>query len=260
MCGVTAAVAGVGLGLMGAGSIMQYSNARASAKMQANTAMIGAGLQARQYEMQSAILAAQARGYGQQAAMYDAQAATVARTGRIQRAFSNYRAVQAETEGEQKSRVAAEERRQFVGTALTTFAANGVLLEARQGAAVAMWEQDEADDLGFELRQIRTNTENEVFGHVWNGYTQEIQGLYDAQALSLQALGSRMAAKNAMGESYLAKVGGQNALLQGRVAQNQAKADRNAALWNMIGGLGSMATSASSVNWSTPKAGSPLVK
>ncbi len=233
-------------------SVMNYFNTADAMADQASTALSTSRLVASQYTQQSAFNIAQANAmrvlsgaYMNQAAAFSTQAGIAARTGSILMATEMHKASQAEKEGEQRSAKAAERRRLFIGQGKAKFAANGVLIDSRPQSAVNMWEQDEIADLAFELHGIKEEVENEVWGHIWNGYHARMQGLFDAQALELQAEGARIEAGNAnlsadgfMMESRINQINAQTAILEGHAAAEAAENATDAALWDMIGSIG----------------------
>ena len=238
-------IGGAALGI--GASVMNYQNTVQTTRQNAQMALMGAQMQANQYRLQSAMLMGQSGAYAQQAGMFQQQAAFSSRMGEIARAQENYRAKQSQTEAEQVTQKAAEARRQLVGQGKTMFAANGVMLEARQGAATAMWEQDEAADLAFEMDTIKQNSENETFGYVWNGYSEHLQGLFDAQAQSIQASGAAMNAASSRAEAGISLINADSALLQGRAQAAAAEAQQEQALWGMISNIGGSLLSVGSV-------------
>jgi len=209
---------------VGAGAAyMNYRNTADAMAQQNAMATQQAMLMQQQYAMQASL-------QSQQAAAYSAQAGIAARTGQILQANEMHKAAQAQREGEKKSKTAAERRRLLVGSGKVKFAANGVLLESRPQASVAMWEQDEAADLAFELSGIKQQVDNEVFGYIWNGYNARLQGLFDAQALEMQAGAANANAANSLLQGELAVTSA-----QATIAQNDAATD--SALWGFIGSL-----------------------
>jgi hypothetical protein len=135
---------------------------------------------------------------------------------------------------------------QLIGSAKAMFAKNGVLVVDRADSAVMMWEQDEISDLGFELNQIQMNVANEAGAHIHNGYMEKLQALFDAEGLSIQAMGaainahaSSLAAANALTQARQAEYSSQTSLLTGQASASAANAQSQAAGWNLIASLGS---------------------
>lgn len=164
-----------------------------------------------------------------------------------------YRAAQAERERDEAARRASEMRRQLIGGGKVTFAANGVLLESRPQSAVAMWEQDEVADLAFELSGIKRMADNEIWGYVTQGYQDRMQGLFNAEALHLQAEGAKIEAGNArinaagsMAQSRISQINGQLAILGGQATVAQLDSAADQALWGFIGSLGGLGMSVGS--------------
>ncbi len=81
---------------------------------------------------------------------------------------------------------ASKRRRELVGEGRAAFAANGVLLESRAGAATAMWEQDEAADAAIERLQIMQAAEDKAYGHL----TAAQQRLAEGYSGAASAMGS----------------------------------------------------------------------
>lgn len=248
---VIGGIAGVGA------SYMNYQNTRDLMGQQNVATMATARLQQQQYLMQSAMQAQQAAALmGQSGALmrqadaYVMQSGIAAKTGELLQANEMRRASQAQREAEEQSRRAAEMRRQLIGEGKVKFAANGVLLEGRPQAAVAMWEQDEAADLAYELSGIKRQVDNEVWGYVFNGSQQRMQGLFDAQALKLQGDATRIEAGTAqanaaasLAQSRLSRINAQSAMLQANATIANNNAATQGALWNLIGSIGGIGMS-----------------
>lgn len=248
---------GAGAGLSIVSGIGQYYNAKTYGSQQAALAQQTAAMQNMQYQMQAAFQRMQAGAFRTQSAAllhqadaYMAQSAIAARTGEILQANQMHRAAQAEYERDQKAAQTTQIRRLLIGEAKTQFAANGVLLETRPQSAVAMWERDEVTSMAFELQEIKRLADNEIFGYVQQGYQDRMQGLFQAEALRMQAAGSRIDAGNAIiqaaganAQARISLINGQIALLGGQAATAQARANTNAALWNLIGNIGGVGMS-----------------
>ena len=248
------AAVGGGLGIVS--SYMGYRTTVSSLNSQNSYIMANARLQQQQFGIQSAMQRAQAAAFmaqsgalSRQAAAYMQQSTIAAKTGAILQANESRRASQAQREGEESSKRASELRRQLIGEGKVKFAANGVLVEGRPQSAVAMWEQDEVADLAVELGGIKRQVDNEVFGYMFNGSQQRMQGLFDAQALKLQADASRIEAgtaganaAGALAQSRLSQINAASAMLQARANVSQNNAAAQGALWGFIGsvaGIGS---------------------
>ena len=256
MCSPAAAI-GIGAGVGVLGSYMGYQGAVSAARQQGQLAMQNAALQQQQYMMQSAFQAMQAQAlmaqsgaFMSQASAFMQQADIAARTGEILQDNQMYRAAQAERERDEAARRASEMRRQLIGGGKVTFAANGVLLESRPQSAVAMWEQDEVADLAFELSGIKRMADNEIFGFVMQGYQDRMQGLFNAEALHLQAEGAKIEAGNArinaagsMAQSRISQINGQLAILAGQATVAQLDSAADQAMWSFIGSLGGLGMS-----------------
>ena len=255
-----AAVIGIGAGVGLFGGYMGYRGAASAAKQQGRLAMQNAMMQQQQFMMQSAFQAMQAQAlmqqsgaFMQQADAFMMQSSIAARTGEILQDAQMYRASQAEMERDHQAKRAAELRRQLIGEGRTRFAANGVLLESRPQSAVAMWEQDEVADLAFELSGIKRMADNEIFGFVMQGYQDRMQGLFNAEALHLQAEGAKIEAGNArinaagsMAQSRISQINGQLAILAGQATVAQLDSAADQAMWSFIGSLGGLGMSVGS--------------
>lgn len=239
------------------GAVMGYANTRDLMKQQNATTLATAGLQQQQYMIQAAMQAQQAAAFAsqsgalvRQADAYVMQSQIAAKTGEILQQNEMLRATQAQREADEQSRRAAELRRQMIGEGKVRFAANGVLLEGRPQSAVAMWEQDEVADLAYELSGIKRQVDNEVWGHIFSGSQQRMQGLFDAQAMKLQADASRIEAGTAganaaaaMAQGRLAQINAQTVMLQAQSSIAANNAATQSALWNMIGSIGGIGMS-----------------
>lgn len=108
------------------------------------------------------------------------------------------------------------ERRAKVGLGLTGAAANGILLESRSDAAVAMWEQDEAADLAYEQTLIMQQAEDTVWNLRMSANQKEAEGYGQAAGLYGQAASAAASAWQSFMQASNAR---QDAL----EAQRQAK-------------------------------------
>ncbi len=194
------ALAGVAGGAQAAGGAIGVYNAY----QQANMLRQQAGL----YETQSGI-------YGLQADAFDQQAGFAGAQGRYQGALERIRGGQVQTQAEQNQAEAARAAQQVVGAGKTAFAANGILLEGRAGAAPAMWEQDEAASLAWEQGLIKTNADNEVFGYLANANMAEAQGRAQANAYRYQGVGARLNAQSALMQAGMSRAQGRTAIING---------------------------------------------
>lgn len=251
---------GIGAAVAAGSAYAAYDSARESARRQTQLAQQNSAMQMRQYQLQSAMMANQSRAYmaqssalDRQAGEYLKQADIAATTGKILQANEMARAAQAQKEADEQSRKAAEMRRQLVGGVRTQFAANGVLLESRPQSAVAMWEQDEENDLAYELSNIRERRDNEVWAYVWNGNQARMQGLFDAQALRLQsdatrieAGTARISAAEASAQSRISRINSFIAGTSWMSVQAQGRANVQSAQWNFYGALGGVGMAAGS--------------
>lgn len=171
--------------------------------------------QAKQYRSQAEIYNKQAGIYDLQAAQYGRQAAFAGAMGRYQGALERQRATRALTQAEANQAEAVKARQQLVGAGKVAFAANGVMLEGREGAATAMWEQDEAADLAYEQAQIKRNADNEVYGYLANAKMAEAQGAAQAQAYRMQGIASGINADATRMQAGMARAQARNAIIAG---------------------------------------------
>lgn len=202
---------------------------------------------------QSSAFESSAAAYSKQAGMFMDQAKYAKKIGEMRSAQEYARARQAEIDAERASVTANEQRRQKIGGAIATFAGHGVSVDAGNISAVSLWEQDEVADLAFEMGNIKEKRDNEVWGYMFQGNEDRMQGLFDAQALAIQAQGAlinaagdRARANYAYGDSLIAR---QRAALidyQGASAINQMNNQQIANFWQQFqyngggGGMGGM--------------------
>lgn len=171
---------------------------------------------------QAAILRTQGSMYKAQGSMLDVQATAYERSAAVARAMGGYqaalsvvRAGQVQTQAQLDQAAAAKARQQVVGAGKVAFAANGVLLEGREGSATAMWEQDEASDLAMEQALIKTNADNEVFGLLADGEMAAASGRMQAASYISQAGAARMNAITSGIQADISRRQAQAAILQG---------------------------------------------
>lgn len=97
-----------------------------------------------------------------------------------------------------------KQRRALIGQGKANFAANGILLEAREGAATSIWEADEEADAAIERVNIMQQAEDEAYGYLVNaqhalvsGYSSAASSAADAAAQASNAVSSAMQATQA---------------------------------------------------------------
>lgn len=209
----------VGYAIYGVGTAIGlwsgYKGYRAASK--ANSFLADATMQQgrmlnMQYGMQSAMMAQQAKFHSIQADALHQQAEFAKRHANTLAAFETQKAAIAQQEDERELERIAKIRRIQIGAGLVAYAGNGVLLEARDDSAPAMWERDEMADLAVEMVLMRHETDKEVWGFLRNAAAIKLQGEQDAYALRLQALSANLDAANAMMESGLAGLKASSAL------------------------------------------------
>lgn len=252
MC-VPVLIAGASV-VSGVAAIAGYRQQQSALRAMEQNALVSSQFQSRMYNLQSSMLTAQsglfaesASAFARQSGMFMEQSEWARRLGMIQSAHEFARARQAENDAERDSLVAAEQRRQKIGSGVVAFAANNVAVDA--SSAVQLWEQDEVADLAFEMENITEARDNEVYGYVWSGHTAAIQGLFEAQSYAIQAQGSLINAAaqsahaaNAAGEAGIATMQASNALLAGEAAAAQYRSQRRQNTWNLVGSLAGMGT------------------
>lgn len=171
--------------------------------------------QAAAYRQQAGLYGNEASILDLQASQYDRQAGQAGAMGRFQAALERTRGAQVLRQADANQAEAVKARQQLVGAGKTAFAANGILLEGREGSATAMWEQDEAADLAYEQALIKQNADNEVFGYLANAKMAEAQGAAQAGAYRAQGVASRINAQSALMQGSLARRSGNMAILNG---------------------------------------------
>ena len=185
---------------------------------------------ARQNSASASSLARQSLLYDQQSSMYMRSAGAYSGAAKSSVAIGKANAKQERLKAAQiqqftdaQIETSIKERRQKVGSGLAGFAANGILLESRDGAAVANWEQDESADLAVEQMMIIQKNENEAWGYLTAANQRVAEGYMNAASMYGQAAG---AAASAYSSS-----------LQSKYALADAEAARKAAKKSKIGGV-----------------------
>ena len=124
---------------------------------------------------------------------------------------------------------AVKESEQVVGEGLASFAANGVLIEGRDGAAVAMWEQDEAADNAYQQLLIMQKGQDTIWEYMMAANQREAEGWG-------QAAGAYGQAAEAAGSAYSAYLSSYESHKQ---ADAMARAARKARRGMLGSGIGS---------------------
>ena len=113
-----------------------------------------------------------------------------------------------------------KEAQQKVGEGLASFAANGVMIESRDGAAVAMWEQDEAADASYQQLIIAQKGQDTIWEYLMEAQQKEAEGY--AQAAQAYSRASEIAGGAYTGylQSYEANRAGDAAAKAARKAKH----------------------------------------
>jgi hypothetical protein len=207
-----ALIGGSALPIYQAAEWEKYRSTKKENRLLSEQAMQQGRLLNMQYSMQSAMMAQQAQFHSIQADALHQQAEFAKRHANTLAAFETQKAAIAQQEDERELERIAKIRRLHIGAGLVAYAGNGVLLEARDDSAPAMWERDEMADLAVEMVLMRHETDKEVWGFLRNSAAIRLQGEQDAYALRLQALSANLDAANAMMESGLAGLKASSAL------------------------------------------------
>lgn len=125
---------------------------------------------------------------------------------------------------------AVKESEQVVGEGLASFAANGVLIEGREGAAVAMWEQDEAADNAYQQLLIMQKGQDTIWEYMMAANQREAEGWG-------QAAGAYGQAAEAAGSAYSAYLASYESHVMGDKLKRAAKKARRAMVPTAIGSL-----------------------
>ncbi len=157
------------------------------------------------------------------AGAYSAGARASVETGKANAKNERIRAGQVYQFEQLQLSAARQQRAQKVGQGKAAFAANGILLEDREGAAVAKWEQDEAADFAVEQLAIMESAENQVWGFLMNANQQVAQGYNQAASYSAQAA-------SAAGQDY-------SSYSQAIESRNMAREAERAAKKSKFGGV-----------------------
>lgn len=178
---------------------------------------------ARAYNLQADSLMNQAALYGQQAGMfakaagaYGASGDKAEAIGRANAAETMRQSTQLDLAMQYQLQAVNKERRAKIGEGKAAFAANGVLVEGRQGSATAMWEQDEMADAAVEKLAIQQSFENEYYNYRVKAKGQIVEGL--------------LAKANYYGQGAGAAMQGVTAAMQGRGAIDEAYSMRQQAI------------------------------
>jgi hypothetical protein len=219
-----ALIGGSALPIYQAAEWEKYRSTKKENRLLSEQAMQQGRLLNMQYSMQSAMMAQQAQFHSIQADALHQQAEFAKRHANTLASFETQKAAIAQQEDERELERIAKIRRLHIGAGLVAYAGNGVLLEARDDSAPAMWERDEMADLAVEMVLMRHETDKEVWGFLRNSAAIRLQGEQDAYALRLQALSANLDAANAMMSSGIATLQAASALTQ---AYNEAKLYRS---------------------------------
>ncbi len=174
---------------------------------------------ARNARTNAASLARESLLYGEQAGMlmrsanaYSAGARYAKQVGEANARNERLKAAQLQQFTDARIQEAVKVTRAKMGQGRAAFASQGVLLEAREGAAVTMWEQDEAADNAYQQLLIMQEAENAGWEfrtaanmRLSDGYAAAA-GLYgQAAGQAAAAYSARLKAEYAYAESLQAK-------------------------------------------------------
>lgn len=105
-----------------------------------------------------------------------------------------------------------KQRRALIAQGRVNFVANGILLEAREGAATSIWEADEEADAAIERINIMQQAEDEAYGYLVgaqqalvSGYSSAASSAADAAAQASNAVSSAMQATQATDNAIAAE-------------------------------------------------------
>lgn len=180
----TSTALGVGLGALAVGTSLYSAVSSAHAKKKSYKAQAEASYRNAQIlERQSAMLMDSAKAYAKQARITASIGEENARLTRYRASFIQ----NSEDFTLAQSRAAA---RASVGSAKTSFAANGILLEDRSDSAVAIWEQDEVANSVIDRLNIMQQYEDEAYSYLTEAQNQLVQGYGGAAQYAGQAASS----------------------------------------------------------------------
>lgn len=123
-----------------------------------------------------------------------------------------------------------KDTQQKVGAGLAGAAANGILLEGREGASIAMWEQDEAAENALAQLYIMQEAENQVWNFMTSANNKEAEGY--GQAAQAYGQAASMAA-----DAYASRLRAQFALADADAARKQARRHKRSGFGSVVGGV-----------------------
>lgn len=144
---------------------------------------------------------ANATSYRQQAAIYSQQADQYLQAAKLSASSARTQADIAESNAKNErlrasyiqqyedfnlsaSRSQAQQR---IGQGKVSFAANGILLESRAGAATSIWEADEEADAAVQRLNIMQQAEDEAYGYLSNAQSHLVSGYSNASSMFAEA-------------------------------------------------------------------------
>jgi len=172
---------------------------------------------------QSLLFDQQSSMYMRSAGAYSGSAKSSIKIGLANAKQERLKAAQIQQFTDAQIEAAIKERRQKVGSGLAGFAAHGILLEGREGAAVANWEQDESADLAVEQMLIVQKNENEAWGYLTAANQRVAEGYTNAASMYGQAAGAAASA-------YSSALQSKYALADAEAARKAAKKSRTGAI------------------------------
>ena len=205
---------------------------KASAQAQYNAYIAQSGSllnQAGLYGQQAGMFARQSEMYREQAGMFAKAAGAYAASGERAEAIGRANAAETMRQSAQldllmqyQLQAVDKERRAKIGEGRAAFAANGVLVEGRDGSATAMWERDEMADAAIEKLAIQQSFENEYYNYRIKAKGQIVEGLLAKANYQGQAAGAFAQGAGAAGNALAAAAQGGASALQMRGAIDDA--------------------------------------
>lgn len=232
--GVPGLLIGAGAAIQGYGAYKSSRASRSEAKTLTSNALMQGQMLNQVYGIQAGMYANQQRIFNMQADALHQQAELTRKHADTMAAIEVRKAAVAEQQLDRELEQEAKARRIKIGAGLVAFAGNGVLLEARDDSAAAIWERDETADLAAEMVLMKTATERESWGYMRNAFATRIQGEQDAYSMHLQALSATAEAANAASQAGIAKLNAQWALTEAYNAAQVQRYRAKAAKWQMF--------------------------
>lgn len=209
---------------------------------------------------------ANARSLFQQSSLYDAQGAMMMKSanaysgaaksfikaGKANAKQDRLRAGEVQQFTDANVQESVKEARQKVGSGLVTFAANGILLEGREGNAAGMWEQDEAAENSYQQLLIQQNSENQIWELLTSANMKEAEGYGNAAGAYGQAA-------SAAGQAYSSYMQSLYSFNDALAAERAAKKAKRGGIKGLAGSLGGAAIAAVGVGLAGFTGGASLI-